>query len=373
MGSWCFLLLVISIFLSKCLGHTEFIYTVKEVLLNCSTNKWEISTESDNKIDVSCTVECVHHESHVINLNNIQKSCTKSYSDKVGENCPLKASCGFFRCVSALDSGFLYPFKPSPNTVTSYVVAHANEEMTTKSEERSSVELTEGGDVLLNCSFHFTAGYDHQGFTVYWIKTIERSSSCVYSYDLGTYGLMYNHHCNVQEDLLHRLSNKTDSKTSHNIRIRNVTESDAGQYLCVLHVHRHYNKTKGNWKIINNITVSVDKDKGPEISRYNSSDDINTKLIPLYATISALLVLAVIGIIWKKTRTSPRSQAIELQRNQNGEDTKEAADMECSPYAVGIGEEEITFKSKREAIKQGGEEEAAYSVVKQNDLYESGA
>ncbi|KAI5088602.1 hypothetical protein C0J45_21174 [Silurus meridionalis] len=154
-------------------GHTEFIYTVKEVLLNCSTNKWEISTESDNKIDVSCTVECVHHESHVINLNNIQKSCTKSYSDKVGENCPLKASCGFFRCVSALDSGFLFPFKPSPNTVTSYVVAHANEE--------------------------------------------------------------------------------------------------------------------------------------------------------------------------------------------------------SSPYAVGIGEEEITFKSKREAIKQGGEEEAAYSVVKQNDLYESGA
>ncbi|XP_046695970.1 uncharacterized protein LOC124379604 isoform X2 [Silurus meridionalis] len=308
------LFVLLSFFLSSSHGHTEFIYTVKEVQLICSTNKWEISTESDNKIDVSCTVECVHHESHVINLNNIQKSCTKSYSDKVGENCPLKARSGFFRCVSALDSGFLYPFKPSPNTVTSYVVAHANEEMTTKSEERSSVELTEGGDVLLNCSFHFTAGYDHQGFTVYWIKTIEWSSSCVYSYELGTYGLTYNHHCNVQEDLLHRLSNQTDSKTSHNIRIRNVTESDAGQYLCVLHVHRHYNKTKGNWKIINNITVSVDKDKEPEISR-NNSDDIES-LIRLCVTLPIILVvpMAVMGVYFcRKTETSPESQVTELQ------------------------------------------------------------
>ncbi|XP_046695967.1 uncharacterized protein LOC124379603 isoform X2 [Silurus meridionalis] len=308
------LFVLLSFFLSSSHGHTEFIYTVKEVQLICSTNKWEISTESDNKIDVSCTVECVHHESHVINLNNIQKSCTKTDSDKVGENCPLIARSGFFRCVSALDSGFLFPFKPSPNTVTSYVVAHANEEMTTKSEERSSVELTEGGDVLLNCSFHFTAGYDHQGFTVYWIKTIERSSSCVYSYDLDMIAVKYNHHCNMQEDLLHRLSDQTDSKTSHNIRIRNVTESDAGQYLCVLHVHRHYNKTKGNWKIINNITVNVDKDKGPEISRNNSADF--ESLIRLCVTLPIILVvpMAVMGVYFcRKTETSPESQVMELQ------------------------------------------------------------
>ncbi|KAI5619785.1 nucleoside diphosphate-linked moiety X motif 19 [Silurus asotus] len=181
------LFVLLSFFLSSSHGHTEFIYTVKEeVQLICSTNKWQISTESDNRIDVNCTLKCFHNESHVINLNNIQKSCTKRDSDKVGEKCPLIARSGFFRCVSALDSGLLFPFKPSPSTVTSYVVAHANEEMTTKSEERSSVELTEGEDVLLNCSFNFTAGYDHQEFTVYWIKTIERSSSCVYSYDLGT-------------------------------------------------------------------------------------------------------------------------------------------------------------------------------------------
>ncbi|KAI5607215.1 hypothetical protein C0J50_9959, partial [Silurus asotus] len=143
--------------------------------------------------------------------------------------------------------------------------------VTTKSEERSSVELTEGEDVLLNCSFNFTAGYDHQEFTVYWIKTIERSSSCVYSYDFEIIAVKYYQHCNVQEDLFNRLSDQTYSKTRHNIRIRNVTESDAGQYLCVLHVHTHNNKTRGNWKIINNITVSVDKDKEPEITRNSST------------------------------------------------------------------------------------------------------
>ncbi|KAI5088601.1 hypothetical protein C0J45_21173 [Silurus meridionalis] len=201
-------------------------------------------------------------------------------------------------------------------------VHKAQPEVTTKSEERSSVELTEGGDVLLNCTFNFTAGYDHQGFTVYWIKTIERSSSCVYSYDLDMIAVEYNHHCNVQEDLLHRLSNQTDSKTSHNIRIRNVTESDAGQYLCVLHVHTHYT-AKGNWKIINNITVSVDKDKEPEILRYSSdvlncfSTDIES-LTYLCVTLPIILVvpMAVMGVYFcRKTETSPGFQAVAERRH----------------------------------------------------------
>lgn len=108
-------------------GHTEFIYTAKdEVKLFCDTNKWQISTESDNIIDVSCTVECVQGE--LLVLNKSQNSCTKKDSDKVGEKCSLRAKSGFFRCVTALDSAFLFPFKPSPNTVTSYIVATANEE-----------------------------------------------------------------------------------------------------------------------------------------------------------------------------------------------------------------------------------------------------
>ncbi|KAB5526006.1 hypothetical protein PHYPO_G00146720 [Pangasianodon hypophthalmus] len=371
MALQCFILLLI--FLSKCLGHTELIYTAKEeVKLFCRTNTWQISTESDNNIDVNCTVECVHGEP--LKLNNNLKSCSNKHSDKVGEKCPLIASSGFFRCVTALDSGFLFPFKPSPNTVTSYIVATANEEMTTKSEERSSVELTEGEEILLNCSVIFTEEYNSRDFVVYWIKTIEKNSNCVYSYDFDTdTAIKYNHHCNVQEELLSRISNQNEgqNRNIHNIRISNVTESDAGQYLCALQMHTN-NKTKGMWKIINNITVSVPKDKASEIAA-NSADST-----ALYATIPILLALALVtvGFIWKKIKTSPGSQAVELQsRNQNGDDTEDTADMECSPYAVGSGEEEIKFRSKQDTLKQEAQEKSTdiYSVVKENDLYEPGA
>ncbi|XP_053532716.1 uncharacterized protein LOC108259101 isoform X2 [Ictalurus punctatus] len=365
MALQCFVLLVI--FLSKCLGHTEFIYTAKdEVKLFCDTNKWETNTESDNRIDVNCTVECVHGEA--LKLNNTQNSCKNKDSFKVGEKCSLIASSGFYRCVTALDSGFLFPFKPSPNTVTSYIVATANEEMTNKSEERSSVELTEGEDVLLNCSVIFTEQYDNKNFVVYWIKTIGKNSTCVYSYDYDLYTrIRYNPHCNVQEERLYTLSNQTEDKITHNIRISNVTDSDAGQYLCALQVHTH-NKTKGKWKIINNITVSVHKDKGPEIAGNNAA-------LIVCVTIPILLALAIatVWFIWKKIKTSPGSQAIELQRNQNADDTEEKADIEC-PYAVGCGEEEIKFRSQGDTLKQEGHEEsrALYSVMKLNDLYEPG-
>ncbi|XP_047672507.1 uncharacterized protein LOC113636765 isoform X3 [Tachysurus fulvidraco] len=142
----CFLLLVFLV--SSIYGHTEFIYTTKnEVKLFCDTSKWQISTESDSRIDVNCTVKCVPGEQ--LKLNNIQKFCTNEELDKVEEKCPLIATSGFFRCVTALDSGFLYPFAPSPNTVTSYIVATANELITNKSVERSSVVLTEDAESLI--------------------------------------------------------------------------------------------------------------------------------------------------------------------------------------------------------------------------------
>ncbi|XP_053472570.1 uncharacterized protein LOC128602667 isoform X2 [Ictalurus furcatus] len=327
--------IILLFFISSSHGHIEFIYTAKdEVKLFCDTNKWQISTESNNSIDVNCTVECVHGEA--LKLNNIQNSCKNKDSVKVGEKCSLIASSGFYRCVTALDSGFLFPFKPSPNTVTSYIVATANEEMTTKSEERSSVKLTEGEDVLLNCSVIFTKENYHKEFVVYWIKTIGKNSTCVYSYDFDLYnGITYNPHCNVQEELLYRLSDQTEGKNSHNIRISNVTDSDGGQYLCALQVHTH-DKTKGKWKIINNITVSVQKDKGPEIA--GNSADLNPKdpipkdkasestgnntesLIRLCVTLPVILGIPaalMVVYLWKKMKISPRSQAMELQTIQH--------------------------------------------------------
>ncbi|XP_060715723.1 uncharacterized protein LOC132839011 isoform X1 [Tachysurus vachellii] len=421
MAAQSFVLLVI--FLSKCLGQTEFIYTTtNEVKLFCDTNKWQISTESNNIIDVTCTVKCVPGKQ--LKLNDTQKFCTNEDSDKVEEKCPLIATSGYFRCVTALDSVFLYPFAPSPNTVTSYIVAPANEFITNKSVERSSVMLTKGEDVLLNCSFDRTEGYDNIDFSVYWIKTIEKNSICVYSYEFEMYhGIKYNFKCNVQEDLIQRFSNQSDGRNIHNIRISNVTESDAGHYLCALRVNT-YNNAKVYWKIINNVTVSVHKgsednksedkesedkgsddkesevkgseDKGSEDkesddkeSEDKESDDkgsedkrsqipgnsFATETITLCTTIPILLALAIaiVGFIWKKNKPPPGSQATELQRNQQGDDMEETADVECSPYAVGSGEEVVKFKCKQDALNQKDQEESTvYSVVKQNDLYEPG-
>lgn len=92
--------------------------------LSCLTNKWQISSMSDNRIDENCTVECDQGEA--LKLNKILNSCTNKDSDKVGEKCLLIVRSGFVRCVTALDSGFLFPFRPSPNTVTSYIVASAD-------------------------------------------------------------------------------------------------------------------------------------------------------------------------------------------------------------------------------------------------------
>ncbi|KAF4091090.1 hypothetical protein AMELA_G00033200 [Ameiurus melas] len=112
----------------------------------------------------------------------------------------------------------------------------------------------------------------------------------------------------------------------------------------------------------------------------NNSIDVNCTVESvhapiLYVTIPILLALATVTVwfIWKKIKTSPGSQAIELQRNQNADDMEEKADMEC-PYAVGSGEEEIKFRSQGDALKQEGQEESRdlYSVVKLNDLYEPG-
>ncbi|XP_047676934.1 uncharacterized protein LOC125145955 [Tachysurus fulvidraco] len=315
----CFVLLVF--FLNSNHGHIEFIYTTNnEVKLFCNTNKWQISTVSENKIDVNCTVKCVPGEQ--LKLNNIQKFCTNEDSEKVEEKCPLLATSGFFQCVTALDSGLLYPFAPSPNTVTLYIVAPANESITNKSVERSSVVLTEGEDVLLNCSFIITEDYSSIYFAVYWIKTIEKKSICVHSYGYNRdTGINFNPYCNVQKDLLHRLSNQTPiSRSTHNIRISNITESDAGQYLCALRVHT-YSKTKVMWKIINNITVNVNK--GPEIG--GNRLDVES-LIRLCVTLPIILgvpIAAVVVRLWKKNKTSARSQTMELQTIQHREETSD--------------------------------------------------
>ncbi|KAL6461417.1 hypothetical protein MHYP_G00295610 [Metynnis hypsauchen] len=166
-------------------------------------------------------------------------------------------------------------------------------------------------------------------------------------------------------------------------------ESDSGQYLCAVQVHpNNKNTAKGNWKVIQNITVSVHKDKGPQPTRTTVTQKTTTnkttkkttekttvvfpdddRLKPLYVAVPilCLLLIVLVVLIRKKCITSQGCQRVQHR--------EEAPNMDCSPYAVGNGEEGSFFGSK---TADPGREESTpsidpYSVVRLNSLYESGA
>ena len=70
--------------------------------------------------------------------------------------------------------------------------------------------------------------------------------------------VIYDYHCLIDEALLKRRSNTSSSPLTgpifHNLKISNATYSDSGQYVCALQVLKN---RKGHWKVITNVTVSV--------------------------------------------------------------------------------------------------------------------
>ncbi|KAL7833445.1 hypothetical protein AOLI_G00284050 [Acnodon oligacanthus] len=314
-----------------------------------------MSTESDNRIDLTCS-QCDHIRIDLTEDDEKLDFCTNKTSQSKPD-CTLAVKSGFVACVKSLDPGFLRPFKPSPNVVRSFIVAVPNPNITSTPEETSALTVTEGESMSLNCSFTFTQEYNGVSFVVYWIKTVGKSSTCVYSYDYSIYELVLGHQCNIQEDLLNRLSHQTKEPNSHNISISEVMESDSGQYLCAVQVQPNNKNTarKGNWKVIQRVTVSVHKGKRPQPTRttetQTTTEETTKKtteetsgvhpLMPLFTSwpVCLCLLLSVwitFALIRKKASTAQGSQAVPLQSLQSGE---AAPDTDGSPYAVGRGEE----------------------------------
>ena len=82
---------------------------------------------------------------------------------------------------------------------------------------------------------------------------------CVF-FDYGAgYDSGFDDHCAIDKDLLLRRSHTSrpflDDNNIHNLKISNATQSDRGQYLCVLQVNI-YNQQY--WAVITNTTVIVD-------------------------------------------------------------------------------------------------------------------
>ncbi|XP_028812540.1 uncharacterized protein LOC114766096 [Denticeps clupeoides] len=307
---------------------------------------WQCDTNLDNTVNFNCTEE--------------------------SDECSCSDSNTFVACVNAFCSNHLYPFKPSPCTKDSYIFAQEQTDLTDEQQNPNSLNPSEGNTVSLNCTFHIKDNYKNHQYVVYWIKTENVVSTCVYSYDFNPHdGLHYNHHCNIDAELSKRISNiSSEPSAQHNFHHLTINESqlsDSGRYRCVLNVLKKNN----DWKVISDITVTVDKR-----TTTSKPDPVSTSAVPFYVT-AALLVLLLLVIIsvmiLKKKRIKSRDTKNILEqssRNKNQEET------DCSPYAVGWGQEtpQSLVQQPNAVIRTNGHNTnmtEPYSVLKFNSIYQS--
>ncbi|XP_072527673.1 uncharacterized protein [Salminus brasiliensis] len=368
-------------------GETHFMFiTVDEVVeLNCGTNKWQISRNSDNRIDLNCSVQCGHDGSAEVDDDVGISSFCKTKDSQLSPGCSLEVEeSGFYACVESLDAPhFFYPFKSSPNVLQSYIVAVQNRAWTLEPERRSSLNVSEGHSMTLNCSFNFSEKYKQNPFIIYWIKTVGNSSSCIYSFDLDDgYEQKFDHHCEEQERLRGRISNQTKDLSTHNITISGVMGSDSGQYRCALQMDTSVKEGKSEvkWTVIENVTVSVHNPSPPHttdhpVTQKQPEEPGKYGGLPIGLSVAIptllCLLLVVVVLIRKRCFKSAGSQA--AQRNQ-----EEALDMDCSPYAVGRGDQEYGSKGDSSKTADPSHEEPSappelYSIVRLNSLYDSSA
>lgn len=117
----------------------------------------------------------------------------------------------------------------------------------------SSVKV--GGLIDLLCTLK-TAGISDSPLVVFWIKTSAHISTCVYSFYFTSSAQQgFDENCVIDNDLqIRRSTTSKNSHQNHNIMIRNASQSDSGQYLCVVDILRENHRY---WTILTNITVTV--------------------------------------------------------------------------------------------------------------------
>ncbi|XP_045075809.1 uncharacterized protein LOC123489197 isoform X1 [Coregonus clupeaformis] len=396
---------VLSIFIlmtlvGKCQGNIYLIYQgeKEDISLQCEGSFWQIDLDQNNKVD--CTFndnkktcdQDLNGKNRTLELE--EKSCInlsikQSFNMKLGKNIT-----GFFACFRNVQSidGYLFPFKPSKDLVAFYIVAFVESEMVIPDPgvETKTVTKQHGETVNLTCHFTIANNFSNMPFSVYWIKNFSGNNcTCLHSYSFDTnVGSSYDHHCLIDEALLNKMSNTSSTPLTnphfHNLKISNATYSDSGQYVCALQVLKGQ---KGHWKVITNITVTVNGEFNNHTNRNDTAllDTPGVPYIPLYVVgalfFSCLFVTAIVIVMTKNTKISQaESHTLRMKRDQDGEET---LDSDCSPYAEGRGEEEGPYSLVRLAevrdpvtAQNGAEEHAAvaaepYSVDMFNTEYEA--
>ncbi|XP_031413804.1 uncharacterized protein LOC116217959 isoform X3 [Clupea harengus] len=160
-----------------------------------------------------------------------------------------------------------------------------------------------------------------------------------------------------------------DDNNIHNLKISNATQSDRGQYLCVLQVNI-YNQQY--WAVITNTTVIVDNPDSYLIY-------VIGVLVPVLLLLPVIIIIIIIILLKRKSAETKVSQTAITQRFQNGE---EVDDDDCSPYAMGQGEQEPTYSliqltnQKTDPVFSGDGELASdpsadEGIMRKNSIYET--
>ncbi|XP_043933671.1 uncharacterized protein LOC122806918 [Protopterus annectens] len=122
----------------------------------------------------------------------------------------------------------------------------------TQNKDTAPEERYQGQTVTLQCTFSEIT----EPYKVFWIKS-GITSQCLYSFSCATmfHNPDNNSDCCIEETYIVQ-SQTQDKKQSHNITLSNLTDSDAGMYICVVYILNN-----NHWAIASNITLKVNKYK----------------------------------------------------------------------------------------------------------------
>eukprot|EP00075_Anas_platyrhynchos_P005709 XP_012960389.2 uncharacterized protein LOC101792197 [Anas platyrhynchos] len=236
-------------------------------------------------------------------------ACGAVPSDRTPATCPLFRNVSHCRHYNFFLTQKIYPTQVSKSKSLDSV------------PETPYSSLVFEDNITLSCEFE--ANCSGQCFTLYWIRAAKKSE-CIFSvaHEPGTPLLTYNEHCCIDEDMHGRLLNTSDFSSTDkksNVTILNVTSADSGEYLCVVAI---WIDGKHVWRVANNLSVEVRKDKTTHIQWYIAS-----------GAIAGIIFLCVVSWLTylKTAKSKGKKSPTEFNRYY---DVVGMPEDECSPYAT---------------------------------------
>ncbi|XP_035191649.1 uncharacterized protein LOC118172082 [Oxyura jamaicensis] len=274
-------------------------------LINCSSKESTFSCgKKGGPSGCSDTLQVAH-----ISPEGGLFACGAVPSDRTPATCPL------FHNVSHCKHYNFFLTQTTSSTQVSESESLDSVPETTKSS------LVFEDNITLSCEFETTCS--GECFALYWIRAA-KTSECIFSLanEAGTSRLTYNEHCCIDEDIRGRLLNNTDFSSTDkksNVTILNATSSDSGEYLCIVTI---WTNGKHVWRVANNLSVEVRKDKATYIQWYIAS-----------GAIAGIIFLCVVTWLTylKTAKSKGKNSSTEFTRNY---DVVGSPEDECSPYAT---------------------------------------